>query len=229
MLGISIVATFWSLCKRKTRTKLTKWWSKKLIKHFGVEVVTHGKLPDDGLSNTMFLANHISWLDIYALNSIIPLQFIAKSDINNWPVLGYLVRKSDTIFINRDSRKDTSRIVVTTTENLVAGGNVGFFPEGTTTDGTLIARFKSSIVQAAINANSTLLPVAIRYPLPNGGINTDIAYAGDTSMGEAMMNVLKQKKSIVEIHFLAPINSPTANRQTLTKTAFEVISSQLNL
>ncbi len=205
-----------------------KWWSKKLLKHFGIQVVAHGKLPGDNLSNTMFLANHISWVDIYALNSIIPLQFIAKSDINNWPILGYLVRKSGTIFINRNSRKDTSRIVETTTENLLAGGNIGFFPEGTTTDGTTLIRFKSSIVQAAINAESTLYPVAIRYPLPDGGINTSIAYAGDTTMSEAMMNALKQKVSIVELYFLAPI-LPTANRQKLTQTAFETTSTQLNL
>jgi 1-acyl-sn-glycerol-3-phosphate acyltransferase len=206
-----------------------KWWSKKLLKHFGVQVVTYGNEPDDQLSNSMFLANHVSWLDIYALNSIIPLQFIAKSDINNWPILGYLVRKSGTIFINRNSRKDTSRIVDTTTENLVAGGNVGFFPEGTTTDGTTIERFKSSIVQSAINAKSTIYPVAIRYPLPNGRINTDVAYAGETTMSEAMMNALKQKKTIVELHFLAPILLPTANRQKLTQTAHEQIAKTLNL
>ena len=153
--------TIWSFSKRETRLKLTRWWCKKLVKHFGVEVVTYGDLPDEKLSNTMFLANHVSWIDIHALNSIIPLQFIAKSDINNWPVFGYLVRKSGTIFINRNSRKDTSRIVDTTAKQLMAGGNVGFFPEGTTTDGTFLAHFKSSIVQAAINTNAMLHPVAI--------------------------------------------------------------------
>jgi 1-acyl-sn-glycerol-3-phosphate acyltransferase len=229
LVGITIVASIWSFTKRKSKMRLTKWWSKGLLKHFGVSVITHGKLPDDHLANTMFLANHVSWLDIYALNSIIPLQFIAKSDINNWPILGYLVRKSGTIFINRDSRKDTSRIVITTTENLAIGGNVGFFPEGTTTDGTIIERFKSSIVQAAINAKSTIYPVAIRYPLADGNINTAVAYAGDTTMGEAMMNALKQKKTIVELHFLAPINSPTANRQKLTQAAYDAISKALNL
>ncbi|KMZ74652.1 hypothetical protein ZOSMA_12430G00010, partial [Zostera marina] len=229
LVGIAIVASIWSFAKRKTKMKLTKWWSKKLLKHFGVQVVTYGQVPDEHLANTMCLANHVSWLDIYALNSITPLQFIAKSDINNWPILGYLVRKSGTIFINRNSRKDTSRIVDTTTENLVVGGNVGFFPEGTTTDGTVLQPFKSSIVQAAINAKSAIRPVAIRYPLPNGGINTAVAYAGDTTMGEAMMNALKQKKTIVELHFLAPIHSPTANRQKLTQTAYEAIANALNL
>ena len=191
--------------------------------------MTTGTLPQANLANSMFLSNHISWVDIYALNSIIPLQFIAKSDINNWPILGYLVRKSGTIFIDRNSLKDTARIVKTTASHLITGSNVGFFPEGTTTDGTSLARFKSSIVQAAIDANAMLHPVAIRYPLPNGDINTAMAYAGETTMGQSMLNVLKQKSPVVELHFLAPISPQTANRQTLTLAAFEGISAQLNL
>lgn len=227
-MGISVVATIWPFAKKLTKIKLIKWWSKKLLKYFAIQIIATGNIPDSHLSNTMFLANHVSWADIYALNSILPLQFIAKSDINNWPILGYLVRKSGTIFINRSSRKDTARIVDTTTDNLLAGGNIGFFPEGTTSDGTTLLRFKSSIVQAAINAKSPLHPVAVRYPLPGGGINTDMAYAGDTTMGEAMTHALKQKLSIVELHFLTPI-LPNANRQQLTQMAFESISSKLAL
>ena len=229
LVGLLIVASIWSFTKKETRTKLTKWWCQKLLKCFNIQLATYGTLPDANASNTMFLANHVSWADIYALNSIIPLQFIAKSDINHWPVLGYLVRKSGTIFINRNSRKDTSRIVETTAIQLSQGGNVGFFPEGTTTDGTSLGHFKSSIVQAAINAKATLHPVAIRYPSHDGGINTGIAYAGDTTLGESMLNVIKQKKPVVELHFLTNINTQTASRQQLTQAACDAISAKLKL
>jgi 1-acyl-sn-glycerol-3-phosphate acyltransferase len=227
LLGILIIAVSWSFTEEKTRTKLTKWWCQKLLRCFNLTTVLFGAPPQDQASNNMFLANHVSWADIYALNSILPLQFIAKSDINHWPILGYLVRKSGTIFINRSNRKDTSRIVEMTTKCLLAGGNVGFFPEGTTTDGTSLAHFKSSIVQAAINANAQLRPVAIRYPLPNGGINTKMAYAGEMTLGKSMMHVLKQKNPTVELHFLTPIDTQSANRQALTQSAFESIASAL--
>ena len=229
MVGVLVLATFWSFSEKKTRVELTQWWCRKLLRCFNLKIKTFGKLPEENLSNSMFIANHVSWVDIYALNSIIPLQFIAKSDINNWPVFGYLTRKSGTIFINRNSRKDTSRIVETTAQHLTAGANVGFFPEGTTTDGTSLRHFKSSLVQAAINANSSLHPVAIRYPTISGGINTDIAYAGDTTLGEAMMNALRQKEPMVELHFLTPISAQSANRQTLTQKVFKDISATLNL
>lgn len=229
LLGILIIAVSWPFIEEKTRTKLTKWWCRQLLHCFNITVVTYGEPPQDNTSNNLFLANHVSWADIYALNSTLPLQFIAKSDINNWPILGYLVRKSNTIFINRSNRKDTSRIVETTTQRLLAGGNVGFFPEGTTTDGTRLAHFKSSIVQAAINANAQLRPVAIRYSLPNGGINTNMAYAGETTLGESMMHVLNQKNPTVELHFLTPIDAQSANRQALTQLAFEGIATTLKL
>lgn len=229
LLGILIIAISWPFTEENTRTKLTKWWCRKLLKCFNISIVTYGEVPHGNSSNNLFLANHVSWADIYALNSILPLQFIAKSDINHWPILGYLVRKSGTIFINRSNRKDTFRIVETTTERLLSGSNVGFFPEGTTTDGTSLAQFKSSLVQAAINANAQLRPVAIRYPMPNGGINTGMAYAGETTLGESMMHVLKQKQPIVELHFLTPIDAQSANRQALTELVYKDIANALKL
>lgn len=177
----------------------------------------------------MFVANHISWVDIHAINSVIPLRFIAKSEINNWPVFGYLVRKSGTLFINRNRQKDALRIIEMTTQSLKNGDNVGFFPEGTTTDGSVILNFKSSILQATIDAGAHIWPIAIRYPLENGAVNTQMAYAGDTSLGESIWSVLKQRKPVVELHFLAPISTLESNRQALSSTAHAVICKQLNL
>ena len=201
IVGLLILASFWSFCNQRTRDKLIQWWNKGLLWRFNIQVVVYGQ-PTQSENNCMILANHISWIDIHALNSVSPVRFIAKSDINTWPVFGYLARKSGTIFINRNNRKDTARIVDTTASCLLDGNNVAFFPEGTTTDGTLLARFKSSIVQAAINANATIHPVAIRYPNADGSINTKLAYAGETTMAEAMMQVFKTKQPVVELHFL---------------------------
>lgn len=177
----------------------------------------------------MFVANHISWMDIHAINSVLPLQFIAKSEVSQWPVFGYLVRKSGTVFIDRGRRKDAVRIIDIATEYLKNGANIGFFPEGTTTEGEHLEKFKSSITQAAINAEATLWPIALRYPLENGGANTQMAYAGETTMGESISNILKQKNPVVELHFLAPMPTLQANRQALTKAAYIAIAKQLDL
>jgi 1-acyl-sn-glycerol-3-phosphate acyltransferase len=120
------------------------------------------------------------------------------------------------------------RIVHLTSQSLQEGDNVGFFPEGTTTDGTFLEPFKSSLVQAAIATGATIFPVAIHYPHSNGTANTLMAYVGDMTLVESILNILKQKKPIVELHFLTPIKTEQATRQTVTKTAFNAIAKQLN-
>lgn len=228
-VGTIILATIWVFCEQATREQLIRWWSKGVLRRFNIKVVIHGKPPKLGEASGMILANHISWIDIYAVNSVIPVRFIAKSDINTWPVFGYLARKSGTIFINRTSRKDTARIVNKTAESLLNGNNVAFFPEGTTTDGTTLGNFKSSLVQAAINANATIKPLAIRYPNLDGSPNQKLAYAGETTMAESMMQALITKQPTVELHFLPPIDSQSGNRQLITQKAYVAIAKALGI
>ena len=174
----------------------------------------------------MFLANHISWADIYALNSIIPLQFIAKSDINNWPVLGYLVRKSGTIFIDRSSRKDTARIVETTVNSLVAGSNVGFFPKAQQQMAQSWLALKVALYKPPLTPtpHSILSPYATRSRM---AASTRPWHTLEKP--QWVMNVLKQKTPMVELHFLTPISPKAGNRQALTQAVFKSISAQLKL
>ena len=229
LLGIGITALVLPFTKKNWRLALTRWWCNRLLNCFNIKVITHGKLPDNNTSNAMFVANHISWVDIHSINSIIPLRFIAKIEVESWPVFGYLVSKSGTLFINRNIRKDAARIIEMTMQSLAEGDNVCFFPEGTTTDGTHILPFKSSIVQAAINTKAKIYPVAIFYPLPDKKANIAMAYAGETTMAESMLQVLNLKEPIVELHFLAPIGCEGLTRQAATKLAFEAINAKLAL
>lgn len=229
LIGIAITALVLPFASKELRLTLTRWWCKSLLNCFNIKVITYGKLPDADTSKTMFVANHISWVDIHGINSIIPLRFIAKIEVESWPVFGYLVSKSGTLFINRNIRKDAARIIEMTTQSLNEGDNVCFFPEGTTTDGTHILPFKSSIVQAAINSDAKIFPVAIYYPLPNKKPNVEIAYAGDTTMAESMLKIINLKQPIVELHFLTPISCQGHTRQVATQLAFEAIYAKLAL
>ena len=202
------------------------------MRALNIKTRIHGQLPPADTVGVMFVANHISWVDIHALNSLIPLRFIAKSDIKSWPVFGYLVTKANTLFIDRDKRHEAGHIVKNTAASLMAGDNLCFFPEGTTTDGTgtkgpLVLPFKGSVLQAAISANTHVWPVAIRYVNEDGGINTEIAYAGETTLVESMQKVLKQKNPVIELHFLEPINSVGKNRRVLTQRAYDAIVTRL--
>lgn len=236
LLGVMTVSLLFPMASKSFKLRLIQWWCKQLLAAFNLQVTSHGHIPpkNQTMTNTMIVANHISWTDIHALNSIVPLRFIAKSEIKSWPVFGYLARKSNVLFIDRNKRHDAARIVKITSRSLMDGDNLCLFPEGTTTDGTRIMPFKSSIVQAALQANATIYPVAIRYPSPNGSINTGVAYAGETTMRESMQQILLQKNPVVELHFLAPIKTTelsdeSTDRRELTLHIQGLIKNKLGL
>ena len=226
--GLIIAAAIFPLLQNNTKLKLTTWWCGGLLRAFAIKVKVFGSLPVENSKGILFVANHVSWADIHALNSCIKLRFIAKSDIKNWPVFGYLATRVNTLFIDRSKRQEAGNIVATTCASLVAGDNLCFFPEGTTTDGTHILSFKSSVLQAAIDANSSLWPVAIRYTNKDGSTNTQMAYAGKTGLVESMKAVLNVKNPMVELHFLAPIFTEGKNRRELTLQAYNQIKAALS-
>jgi 1-acyl-sn-glycerol-3-phosphate acyltransferase len=215
LLGLTIASVVLPLCKASYRARLIRWWCQNLLAAFNLKVSSHGHIPAQNaqLTSTMFIANHISWSDIHAINSIITLRFIAKSDIINWPVFGYLVNRANTLFIDRSSKRDAKRTIDVAVQSLLAGDNLCLFPEGTTSDGTVLYPFKSSLIQAAIEAKATIYPIAIRYPHPDDGVNTDVAYAGETTLIQSMQKILSQKQAVIELHFLKPIPAEEVAKQ----------------
>ena len=161
----------------------------------------------------LLVANHISWIDIFALMSHVPLRFIAKSDIQQWPLFGYLASKGNVLFIDRSKRQEAKRMSNALLHHLNAGERLCYFPEGTTTDGTHLLPFKGSLLQAAINADAHIQPVAVFYPLEHRAANTLMAYAGETTMLESMVNILRQRAPTVELTFFAPINTATTSHE----------------
>ena len=232
--GLIVASAVLPLVNVQRKRGIIKCWCGGLLRAFHIQVKVLGDLPRINIESmhtqgAMIVANHVSWADIHALNSLIPLRFVAKSDIRNWPIFGYLVTKANTLFIDRSKRQAAGRIVETVSNSLMAGDNLCYFPEGTTTDGTHMLPFKSSVLQAAINANTQIWPVAIRYVNADGSINTEMAYAGETSMIESMKLIIMQKNALVELHFLAPIQASDRDRRELTDAAFAAIKAKLAL
>ena len=203
-------------------------WCRGLLSVLNIGIVTHGNMPDKKLGNAMFVANHISWLDIFALNSLRTMRFVAKSDIRDWPVVGWLCEKSHTLFTERNRKQDAGRIVEITADSLRAGDCVCVFPEGTTSDGRELLPFKGSLIQAAIDARSQLWPVAIRYPDGDGGINREMAYYGDMSLTQSLRQILAQHSPIIELHFLPPIRTRGEERRSLSRSARQAICDRLD-
>ncbi|RDI62189.1 lysophospholipid acyltransferase family protein [Microvirga subterranea] len=149
------------------------WFHRVLLRLFNVRVTERGKPP--GEAATLVVANHVSWLDIPVIGSLHPLSFIAKSEIEGWPVVGHLARLQRSVFIDRQRRKATAEVNDALAHRLVKGEAIVLFAEGTTSDGNRLLPFRSSLVGAAQTAlmhdsveRVLLQPLAITYTRRHG-------------------------------------------------------------
>ncbi len=227
LTGLLLASLILPVSNRWLRMGIIQWWCKRLLNCFNLQVTTSGQLPDIRTHGTLFVGNHISWSDIHAINSLIPVRFVAKVEIKDWPVFGYLVKKSGTIFINRTKNRDASRVIQLASHALKQLDNLCVFPEGTTTEGLSVLPFKSSLLQSAVNAHAQVIPMAISYPLPDGSPNLAAAYAGETSILESMRMYIGMQSPRIHIHFCPAINPSDHTRQAIAQMAYQAINSHL--
>ncbi|MGQ2966830.1 lysophospholipid acyltransferase family protein [Methylophilus sp.] len=227
LTGLTLATLVLPVASRRVRLGLIQWWCQTLLRCFNIAITVSGSPPGRDTHGVLFVANHISWVDIHAINSVLPVRFVAKLEVSNWPVFGYLVRKSGTIFINRTRQRDAARVVKLASNALKLRDNLCVFPEGTTTEGQQVLPFKSSLIQAAIDANTMVIPVAIRYALPDGSLNLAAAYAGDTTMAESMLAFIHMHRPSVHLHFCQPILARDMSRQALAGLAHAEITQAL--
>jgi len=198
---------------------LSLWWHQRVCTIFGMHKTVHGNINQQP---TLFVINHISWFDIPSLGSSVPVHFLSKDEINSWPFVGWLAKKAGTLFIKRGVKGAAAQSIKDITQALLNGGHVIIFPEGTTTDGTSLARFHSRLFQAAIDANVQVQPVALHYPHPEG-VHPKAPFIGDTQFIESLMDMISEKNMDVTLDFLQPINASEYNRDELAELARQQI------
>jgi 1-acyl-sn-glycerol-3-phosphate acyltransferase len=217
--GVLIAAVLLGGADVRRRNRHMQPWCAALLDILGVEVVVRGALPQHD-APVFIAANHVSWLDIWALNAVRPGLFVAKSEIRGWPVVGWLAARVGTLFIERARRTDTRR----TNERIVArlavpGEQVTVFPEGTTTDGSVVRPFHASLLQPAVAAHARVHPLAIRYTGVGGAPSTAAAYIGDMSLAQSMWRIAGAIGLRVELHFQQPIEPGARTRRELAALA----------
>ena len=155
------------------------------------------------------VANHASWLDIFALNAVDRVYFVAKAEVARWPGIGWLARATGTLFIRRDPREAAAQAQVFDAR-LRAGHRLLFFPEGTSTDGCRVLPFKTTLF-AAFHADGladhlSVQPVTVVYRAPPGRDAAFYGFWGDMAMGPHLLSVLAQApQGEVAVMFHAPL------------------------
>jgi 1-acyl-sn-glycerol-3-phosphate acyltransferase len=136
-------------------------------------------------------ANHSSWLDILTINSVRASQFVAKAEIRSWPVVGLLVARAGTHFIERSKRRAVHSVLQGIVSALGEGRTIAVFPEGTTNNCHSLLPFHANLIQAALDAQVPVKPLAIRYLNAEGQISEAVEYVGDTTFVGSLWRVLQ--------------------------------------
>ena len=152
----------------------------------------------------MFVANHVSWIDIVALHSQRMMGFVAKREIAGWPLVGWLAAQGQTIFHHRGSTDSLQEVLGQMVERLRQGRSVGVFPEGRTRGGEEVGPFHARIFLAAVEAQVPVQPVALRYG-ERGDAQTLVAFGPRESFLANFLRLLGERPRAAEVHFLAPI------------------------
>jgi 1-acyl-sn-glycerol-3-phosphate acyltransferase len=201
-------------------------WSRIFLRVAGVRVRRVGEPLRDP---TMFVANHGSWLDITVLHAVRPADFVAKAEIGNWPLVGWMARRGGTIFHRRGNTNSLATVMGVMSERLREGRSIAAFPEGGTAPAGTIKVFHARILQAALDAAAPVQPVAQRY-LRDGRPSPEVLFTPGESFLHNVLRVLAVPSLTAEVHFLKPVQfDPEGGRRRMAETARAEIAQVLGL
>ena len=226
--GLAVASVMFPWLPKAARDARKRRWSRKLLSILSVSV-RERNAPEKLSDRCMLVLNHISWLDIFVINARSPATFIAKSEIRNWPLVGWLCTLVGTLYIERgkpSAARQASRVIVAELER---GVLIAVFPEGTTTFGRSLEPFHAALFQPALDAEATLQPVALRY-LDAAGRHTDAAgYVGETSFLETVWTIVSTRHIVAELNLLAPLSVRHQTRRSLAEKAEAAIAAALEV
>jgi 1-acyl-sn-glycerol-3-phosphate acyltransferase len=226
--GLATLAFVFPRADRRRRDGLVRAWGAKLLRIFAVRLRVDAPPGFDlRVGRRLLVGNHVSWLDIYALQAVVAARFVAKAELATWPVLGRLIRQSGTVFIERARRADTLRINHTIAAHLGDDEVIAVFPEGTTSDGRAVRKFHANLFQAAIEADAEVVPFCLRYLDARGHYSEAPAYIGEMSFWQSIRRVLRERRLTCELTIFAPLTHAGRSRRELAAAAERMVAERL--
>ncbi|MGS0742078.1 lysophospholipid acyltransferase family protein [Glaciimonas sp. GG7] len=226
-VGLLICAVIFPFTDAAGRHWWIRRWSVKVLAICRVTVEVQNPGAKEAASPALIIANHVSWLDIFVINSTQPCRFVAKSDIRDWPFIGWLCAQADTIFIARGKQRDVRRIFQGLVSSIHAGERVAFFPEGTTAAQGAILPFHANLFEAAVDAHVPIQPYALRYVDSDGNLHSAADFIGDMTFAGSMIAIMKAPPMKAELIQLAPIDTAGMHRRDLATIAHAAIAEAL--
>lgn len=190
-------------------------WHRRALEIAGIRLQVHGQRVD---GPTLFVANHVSWLDIGVLSTVIDAGFVGKAELKDWPLLGFLIVRGGTIFIRRGARDAAANAAEEIARRLSRGDSAAVFPEGTTTrGGGAMRRFHPRLFEGARRCGATVQPVALLYDHPL------VAFVDEQSFWKHLWHLLGEPRIHADLHLLPPIETEGRDRRSIAAEAEEAI------
>jgi 1-acyl-sn-glycerol-3-phosphate acyltransferase len=229
LCGVCTLSIIFPFLDRRRKDQKILEWSKRLLTIFNIELMVHGA---HFLENTPHLmaSNHISWLDIHVINAFKPIRFVAKSEVEGWPIFGWMAKQLGTVFIRRDSARHARKVIEQMAE-VFKKESICIFPEGTSTIGESVLPFKPNLFESAIVAQVPIFPLAIQYFFRDSKERSQSpAFIGDMGLLESMSNMIKSRPLLAQITIFPsyPVGSqPHIDRKLVAIYCQESIANSL--
>jgi 1-acyl-sn-glycerol-3-phosphate acyltransferase len=222
--AVLICALIFPFSDAPARMAHVERWCRRTLTVLGIEVRRSGT-PNPGA--TLFVANHVSWIDILVMMSVRPMRFVSKADVRRWPVIGWLVACGGTLFIERTRRSDARRVVHLVAEALRAGDQIAMFPEGTTSDGHGVLPFHANLLQAAIATSVPVQAIALRFSDAREPVSAAAAYIGDMTLMQSLWAVASASDLTAHVVVLPALSPQGFERRALAERLRADIATKL--
>lgn len=207
------------------RQRLRRAWSRQLLALLGIRVESGGDLA--GVDSGLLVGNHISFIDIFVINAVLPSAFVAKSEVRQWPLIGWLCQRTDTVFIERGSRKAAHQTHRQMLAALGSGQRLAIFPEGTTTAGDRLLPFHAALFQSAIDAAVPVHAIGLDYRSRDGVPSAAPAYIDEISLIDCLISVLEAGGLVARVTLAASFAPPLPDRRHLAHRAHQAVAAAL--
>ncbi len=221
-----------SKLRRAMRVRNTSIFSRLALALLGVRAqVNHGEKLHANSGGCLVVSNHLSYVDVLIISSLVPSVFITSVELKRTFLLGTLAWFGGCLFVERRKPSGLKREIKDIAHVLGQGFSVVLFPEGTTSNGDCVQQFKNSLFDAAVSTGSDILPLCLRYTKINGesvttGNRDAVFYYGGMTFFEHLPRLVSQKSIDVDVIPLKTIATHAdASRKELAAQAHDAICS----
>lgn len=212
-------------CERPVRDGIARCWARGVAGLIGLRITVHGQAPAPPF---LLVTNHLGYIDIVTLMACAPAVFVSRGDLSGWPVLGTLARSAGTLFIDRSLKRDVMRINMLMGAVLAGGQGLIMFPEGTSSDGSAVLTFRSSLFQPAVELAQPVSWASLGYRTPEGQApaGTSVCWWGDMTFVDHFWRLLQLPHINAQVSFgAAPLRH--SDRHELSRAAQAAVTDQL--